>query len=113
MAYLVAWGVYLAMAALLVVGFERYLAGYISHRRSLVFARSVLGIGLFTPGVVDSEAGVYVVPACIGVLFNVLARSGPGVMKAALPLLLAGVLVFGVLYLLEALRAGKPAATAD
>lgn len=101
---MIAWGIYLGMAALLMLGFERYLAGYIGNRQGLVVVRSLLGIGLFTPGVVNAEEGMYVVPACIGVLFNLLARSGVGMMKAALPMLLAGALVFGVLFLLESLR---------
>lgn len=109
MAYLIAWALYLTMAVLLVASFERYLAGYISNGRTLVFARCVIGIGLFTPGVATSDEGVYLVPACIGVLFNLLARSPLGMMKAALPLLLAGVLVFGLLFLLEALRGREPA----
>lgn len=109
---LVAWGLYLGMAVLLVLGFERYLAGYLTHRRLRIMVRTLLCVGLFTPGIVVSDEGVYVVPACIGVLFNLLARSGPGMMKAALPLLLSSALVFGALYLVEVMRARRQATPA-
>ena len=104
MGYLVAWGLYLLMAALLVAGFERYLAGYVTDARWRVLLRGLLAVGLFTPGLVAADDQVYLVPACIAVLFNILAHSWMGVVKSSLPLFLAGVLVFAVLALREALR---------
>ncbi|HEX4869439.1 MAG TPA: hypothetical protein VFV15_01770 [Moraxellaceae bacterium] len=110
MAYAIAWGVYLLTAALLQFGYERYVAEFITRRRLRIGLRALLAIVLFTPGVVASTEGVFVVPACIGVLFNVLAHSGPGLVKALLPLLFATAAVFGLLFLLEHRRA--PAAPA-
>lgn len=101
MAYAIAWLLYLMMAALLQLAYERYLAPHIGHRRLRVGLRALVAIGLFTPGLVSSPEGLYVVPACIGVLFNLLAHSATGLMKAVLPLLLVTALVFAVLWLLE------------
>jgi hypothetical protein len=103
MPYVIAWGIYLSMAALLMFGFERYLAWRIPSHQWRLFIRALMAIVLFTPGFV-SAGDIYVVPACVGVMFNILAHSGEGLLKAALPLLLAGVLVFGVLFLRELLR---------
>jgi hypothetical protein len=109
MVYLIAWLVYLVMAALLVFGFERYVAGYLHHRQLRIFIRSMLAIGLFTPGVAGAEAGYYLVPAWIEVLFNLLAHSREGMMKAALPLLLVMAVVFAVLFVREARGGTEPA----
>jgi hypothetical protein len=109
MAYLIAWGIYLLMAALLMAGFERWLAGLIAERRLRIIVRSLVAIGLFTPGVVSAEQ-VHVVPACIAVLFNLLIHSGAGMFKAALPLFAMAALVFGVLALLEGRRQPEPEA---
>lgn len=111
MAYALAWLLYLLMAALLQFGYERYVAPHVGNRRLRVSLRALMAIGLFTPGLVSSAQGLSVVPACVAVLFNVLAHSGTGLMKAALPLLLATVLVFGLLWLLEQ-RDHKPAGSA-
>lgn len=105
MAYAIAWVLYLLMAALLLFGFGRYLAPLLPAGRLRTGLCALVAIGLFTPGVVSTADGIFVVPACIGVLFNVLAHSGPGLMKAALPLLLSTAVVFAVLYLLERRRA--------
>jgi hypothetical protein len=102
MAYLIAWLVYLVMAALLMAGFERYVAALIRHRQLRLFCRSLLAIGLFTPGLAYGDAHYYVVPACIEVLFNILAHSGHGVMKASLPILLVASVVFAILFVREA-----------
>lgn len=109
MAYVLAWILYLLMAALLLAAYERYVALHLANRRLRVSLRALMAIGLFTPGFVSSAEGLSVVPACIAVLFNVLAHSGPGLMKAVLPLLLSTSLVFAVLWLLER-RGRKPAA---
>lgn len=101
MAYVIAWALYLLMAALLQFGFERYLAPLLPAGRLRTGLRALVAIILFTPGVQPSADGLYPVPACIGVLFNVLAHSGTGLLKALLPLLLSTALVFAVLYLLE------------
>lgn len=100
MAYLI-WVLYLLMAALLQLGFERYLAPLLPAGRLRTGWRALVAIVLFTPGVVPSADGLYPVPACIGVLFNVLAHSGTGLMKSLLPLLLSTAVVFVVLYLRE------------
>jgi hypothetical protein len=102
MAYLVAWLVYLVMAALLMFGFERYVAPLLRHRQLRVFCRSLLAIVLFTPGLAFGDDHYYLVPACIEVLFNLLAHSGEGIMKATLPLLLVAGIVFAVLFVREA-----------
>lgn len=112
MAYAIAWGVYLLMAALLQFGYERYVAEFITLDRLRIGLRALIAIGLFTPGVVSSPEGLSVVPACIGVLFNVLAHSGSGLVKALLPLLFTAAMVFGVLFLLE-FRRGRPATAAS
>ncbi|HQV41562.1 MAG: hypothetical protein KBD35_05035 [Moraxellaceae bacterium] len=102
MAYAMAWIVYLLMAALIMVAFERYLSEYLSHQPRL-FIRALLAVGLFTPGVVSAET-VYMVPACIAILFNVLIKSGLGVVKASLPILVVASVVFGVLLFRESRR---------
>lgn len=110
-AYALAWLLYLLMAALLQLAYERYIAPHVGNRRLRISLRTLMAIGLFTPGFVSSPAGLSVVPACVAVLFNVLAHSGTGLMKAALPLLLATALVFAVLWLLEQ-RSHKAAGSA-
>lgn len=112
MAYAIAWGIYVLMAVLLMAGFERYLAGLITVRRLRIALRALLAILLFTPGVVSADH-LYVVPASIAVLFNLLAHSRLGLLQALLPLLLAQTLVFGLLFLREALPARRRAQTAD
>lgn len=111
MAYVIAWALYLLMAGLLQAGHERYLSPSLPAGRWRTGLRALLAVVLFTPGVVASEAGLSVVPACIGVLFNVLAHSGLGLAKALLPLLLSTSVVFGVLWL-RAARAGRAPAAA-
>lgn len=104
MAYALAWIVYLLMAALIVLAFERYVAAFVPAQPR-VFIRALLAVGLFTPGWVSAET-VYMVPASIAVLFNILAKSPDGLLKASLPLLLAYVLVFAILLLREWRRPG-------
>lgn len=111
MAFLIAWAIYLSMAALLMVGFERYLAGHIPAGQGRLIVRCLLAVILFTPGVVSSAEGLHVVPACIGVLFNILARSGTGLMKAMLPLLISSTVVFALVFLREILRKTSDAET--
>lgn len=103
MAYMIAWSIYLLMAALLVFGYERYVAGYVGPRQLRIFLRALLAIMLFTPGFISAGA-VYVVPACVGVMFNLLAHSGVGMLKASLPLLFVSSVVFAVLFCREARR---------
>lgn len=116
MAYVIAWSVYLLMAALIMVGFERYLSEYCS-RQLRVFIRALLAIVLFTPGVVTSDVATagqaYMVPACIGMLFNLLAKSVDGFLKASLPMLAVAVAVFGVLFFLENRRQPGDEAVVD
>lgn len=102
MAYLIAWLIYLTAAALLMAGFERYLAGLIRQRQLRIFCRSLVAIVLFTPGVAYGDQHYYMVPACIEVLFNVLAHSRDGMLKAALPILLVTAVVFAGLFVYEA-----------
>jgi len=111
MAYVIAWSVYLLMAALIMVGFERYLSEYCS-RQLRMFIRALLAIILFTPGFVTAGE-TYMVPACIGLLFNLLAKSGDGFLKACLPMLAVAVLVFGVLFFLESRREPVDETVAD
>lgn len=101
MAYVIAWMTYLLMAVLLQLGYERHVAPLLANRRLRIGLRAGLAIVLFTPGVVPAEGSLYPVPACIGVLFNVLAQSGTGLMKAVLPLLFATTVVYGLLFLRE------------
>lgn len=104
MSYVIAWSVYVLMAVLLAFGFERYVAGHIASEQVRIFLRAFMLIVLFTPGFVSAGDIVYVVPACVGVMFNILAKSGIGFLKAALPLLLVSTVVFTVLFF----REGKP-----
>lgn len=99
MAYALAWIVYLLMAALIMLAFERYVAAFVP-RQPRLFIRALLAVGLFTPGWVSAET-VYMVPACIAVLFNLLAKSADGLLKASLPLLAVATVVFGILFFLE------------
>ena len=112
MAYALAWVVYLLMAALIMAGFERYLGAYCSRQWRL-FIRALLALIFFTPGVdlpgvvtpgVVTAGGGHMVPACIGVLLNLLAKSGDGLVKASLPVLAMAVVVFGALFVREILR---------
>lgn len=102
MAYALAWIVYLLMAALIMLAFERYVAGFLP-RQPRLFLRALLAVGLFTPGWV-SAGTVYMVPACVAVLFNILAKSADGLLKASLPMLASATLVFGVLFVVESRR---------
>lgn len=103
MAYVIAWSLYLSMALLLCAGYERYLTPVLADYRQLrIFLRALLWAGLFTPGLVAAGEQTYVVPACVGVMFNILAHQGTGFLKAALPLLLVFTVVFGVLFFREA-----------
>lgn len=111
MAYVIAWSVYLLMAALIMVGFERYLSEYFS-RQPRLFMRALLAIVFFTPGVVSADQ-MYMVPACIGMLFNLLAKSGDGFLKASLPILAVAVVVFGVLFVRESRREPVDETVAD
>lgn len=98
MSYVIAWLLYVLMAATMVFAFERYVAVRMASRQWRIFLRAFLVVVLFTPGVVATADGVYLVPACVGVMFNILAKSGTGFLKAALPLLLVFSVVFGVLF---------------
>ncbi len=111
MGYAIAWVIYLIMAVLIQLGYERYLTPYLAAQRRLrIFLRSLLAIVLFTPGVVMSGEGMFVVPACVGVMFNILAQSPYGFLQAALPLLLAGAVVFGILFFATRRRRHESAA---
>lgn len=106
MAYSIAWVIYGGMALLFMLAYERYVAPYLVEKRQLrLFLRAVLGVLLFTPGIVLHEDFVYIVPACVGVMFNILAHKPLGVVQAALPLLLVATLVFGGLYIWDSRRA--------
>ncbi|MGH8491492.1 MAG: hypothetical protein ACRERR_00060 [Moraxellaceae bacterium] len=110
MGYVIAWLLYIGMAALLQLGFERYLTPYLQAQRQLrIFLRSLLAILLFTPGVVVNGDGLFVVPACVGVMFNILAKSPYGLLQAALPLLLVAAVVYGILFFVES-RSGRESA---
>lgn len=102
MAYALAWIVYLLMAALILLAFERYVAEFVPRQPKL-FIRALLAVGLLTPGWVSAET-VYMVPACVAILFNLLAKSGVGLLKASLPMLVVSTVVFGVLLFLESRR---------
>lgn len=102
MAYALSWVVYVLMAVLIMFAFERYVSTWFS-RQPRIFIRVLLAIVLFTPGFV-SAGTVYLVPACVGILFNILAKSGDGLLKASLPMLLVSSVVFGVLFFLESRR---------
>jgi len=110
MSYVIAWSLYALMAALLVFGYERYVAGRMASRQWRIFLRACLVIVLFTPGFVVAGDNIYIVPACVGVMFNILAKSGTGFLKAALPLLLVSAVVFGVLFFRVRVQghAGRP-----
>ena len=103
MSYLIAWGIYLLMAAALMWLFNRYFADLLGQGLWRLLARVLLAIVLFTPGFVDEDV-VYVVPAWIGVFFNLLSHDKAGLIKSLLPLLLACAVVFGLLGLRELLR---------
>src|SRR6218665_3071426 len=102
MGYVIGWVIYLVIALLLQLGFERYLTPYLQGQRQLrIFLRTLLAILLFTPGVVLSADGAFIVPACVGVMFNILAKSPYGLLQAALPLLLLMTVVYGILFFVE------------
>lgn len=102
MAIAIAWGLYVSMAALLMFGYERYLTPYLAEQRQLrIFLRALMAILLFTPGFVLDSGSFYLVPACVGVMFNILAHKPVAVMQAALPLLLAATVVYGILLFRE------------
>lgn len=108
MSYLIAWGIYLLMGAALMLLFNRYFADFLGQGLWRLCARVLLAIVLFTPGFVEEDV-VYVVPAWIGVFFNLLSHDKAGLIKSLLPLLLACAVVFGLLGLRELLRRRRPA----
>lgn len=61
----------------------------------------MLAVIIFTPGTSD-EALNHIGPACIGVLFNLMAHSLTGVLRSLLPLVLVGSLAMGLLWWYEA-----------
>ncbi|MDP2228998.1 MAG: hypothetical protein Q8J78_16155 [Moraxellaceae bacterium] len=109
MAYVLSWCVYLLMAVLLMVAYERYVADLIGSRQWRVALRAFIAIVLFTPGFTSFGDMVYMVPACIAMLYHLLAKSGIGFMKASLPILLVSFVVYGVLFF----RAGRQPARPD
>lgn len=104
MAQVIAGFLYLFMAALLVVFYERHVAVFIPSRRWRIFLRALALLLLFTPGLISAGGEIYPVPASIAVLYNLLSHSWIGTLKAMLPLLLSGALVFAVLAALELRR---------
>ena len=104
MAQVIAGLLYLAMAALLVFFYERYVTVFIPSRRWRIFLRALAAVLLFTPGLISASGEIYPVPASIAVLYNLLSHSRIGTLKAALPLLLSGALVYAALAVLELRR---------
>lgn len=105
MDYTAAWVIYLIMAVLFMLGYERYIASLLAgQREKRIFFRAFLAILLFTPGVVIHGDMLYIAPACVGIVFNILVHNTLGVLQATLPLLAAGFIVFGVLALWEIRR---------
>lgn len=111
MAYLLAWALYLAMAALVLFIFVRYLIALLPSPEWRRMLTALVAVLLFTPGFVAGHGeAVHVAPAAIGVLFGLLAKSPEAMAKAALPLLLAACLVYAVLF---ALGPRRPRADVD
>lgn len=105
MDYTAAWVVYVLMAILFMLGYERYVASLLAgQREKRIFFRALLAILLFAPGVVVHDDIMYMVPASVGIVFNVLVKNILGVLQAFLPLLAAGFVIFGVLALWEIRR---------
>ncbi len=111
MAYVLAWVIYLAMAALLLLFYERYVAPLLASAQWRLMLRALVAVLLFTPGLVAGHGdAVHVVPACIAVLFGLLAKSPETMAKAALPLLVVATLVYAALFALAGRRPAAPAA---
>lgn len=109
MDYTAAWVIYLTMALLFMLGYERYIASLLAgQREKRIFLRAFLAIMLFTPGVVIHGDMLYMTPACVGIVFNILVHNSLGVLQSILPLLAAGFVVFGLLALWEIRRTAKP-----
>lgn len=109
MAYLIAWGLYLVMAVLLMLGYERYITRFLADSRQLrIFLRALLAILLFTPGFVVHGELVYMVPAAVGVMFNILAHKPLAVLQASLPLLVVSVVTYSLLFFREIRRSEAP-----
>lgn len=105
MAYELAWVIYILMAAFFMFAYERLVAPALRERRQLrLFLRALTGILLFTPGIVLHEGVVYPVPACVGVMFNILAHKPLAILQAMLPLLFVSSIVFGILLFRESRR---------
>lgn len=108
MAYAIAWVLYVLMAVLFMVAYERYVTVFLQARRQLrIFLRVLLALLFFTPGVVVHDDMIYLVPACVGVMFNILSHKPLGVLQAALPLLVASTVVYALLFAYEARRTGS------
>lgn len=96
MGYILAWLVYFGVAISLVVIFHRYFEGLLPRAWGLAL-RVLLCVILFTPWFVEGDARYVPVPACIAVLFNVMAHSSIEALKALLSLLFTGVVASGIL----------------
>ena len=68
MAQVIAGLLYLFMAALLVVFYERHVAVFIPSRRWRIFLRALAAVLLFTPGLISASGEIYPVPASVAAL---------------------------------------------
>ena len=93
-AYLVCWVIYAGAADLLFMLYRRALQRYLPEDIRPV-VQALLGVFLFTPWPIDADTWGFA-PAIIAVLFNVLEKDWPGVMKSLLPLLALTTAVAGV-----------------
>jgi hypothetical protein len=110
MAYAMAWIVYLLMAALIMVAFERYLSEYLVPRQPRTFYSCVAGGGLVYAGCgCQQKPCIWCQRAlrCCSICSLSLVI---GLLKASLPLLVVWTTVFGVLLFRELRRTPEASA---
>lgn len=90
--YALIWVIYLVSAG---VFYRVFLRHHIDDwfPNSAHVARLLLLVMLFSPALMSSDGGLYVAPSLIALLFQVLAQSPLGMLKAILPWFLFGGIV--------------------
>lgn len=90
--YLIAWLVYLGAATVLYRVFLRHHID-VWFPNSARVTRLLLLVMLFSPALMSEQGNLYVAPSLMALLFQLLMKSPPGMLKAILPWLLFGGLV--------------------
>ena len=96
MTYALAWLLYVVAAVALVSIYWRYLEGFLPQVWGLILRVFLITV-LFTPWVVQGANGNLPAPACIAVLFSLLAHAREDALRALAAIVGASLLVITVL----------------